>query len=155
MQHKTVYLLFCKFTFQVSTTTIIKSTQNCNYSIRYWSYFLCSYLPPSWPGLATLEGGSCTVPEAVFTVLYTPDDGCGWQPKHVEWTSRIISRLLCVTSRWTVNSIIIQICGGFLLLYGTKGGLSQRKFSYSHKLHQTLLFRWKCNYLLPDRKCAG
>jgi len=27
--------------------------------------------------LATLEGGSCTVPEAVVTVLYTPDDGRG------------------------------------------------------------------------------
>jgi len=26
--------------------------------------------------LATLEGGSCTVPEAVVTVLCTPDDGC-------------------------------------------------------------------------------
>jgi len=27
--------------------------------------------------LATLEGGSCTVPEAVVTVLCTPDDWCG------------------------------------------------------------------------------
>ena len=27
--------------------------------------------------VATLEGGSCTVPEAVVTVLCTPDDGCG------------------------------------------------------------------------------
>jgi len=27
--------------------------------------------------LATLEGGSCTVPEAVITVLYTPDDERG------------------------------------------------------------------------------
>jgi len=36
--------------------------------------FLCSYLQAS---LATLEGGSCTVPEAVVTVLCTPDDGCG------------------------------------------------------------------------------
>ena len=27
--------------------------------------------------LATLEGGSCTVPEAVVTVLCTPDDGSG------------------------------------------------------------------------------
>jgi len=27
--------------------------------------------------LATLEGGSCTVPEAVVTVLCTPDGGCG------------------------------------------------------------------------------
>ena len=34
-------------------------------------------LPPSnvaW--LATLEGGRCTVPETVVTVLCTPDDGC-------------------------------------------------------------------------------
>jgi len=34
--------------------------------------------------LATLEGGTCTVPEAAVTVLCTPDDGCGWHPKHVE-----------------------------------------------------------------------
>ena len=34
--------------------------------------------------LATLEGGSCTVPEAVVTVLCTPDYGCGRHPKHVE-----------------------------------------------------------------------
>jgi len=27
--------------------------------------------------LATLEGGSCTLPLAVITVLCTPDDGCG------------------------------------------------------------------------------
>ena len=47
----------------------------CNYSLRYWSYFLCSYLPPTWPSLAMLEGGSCTVPEAVITVLCTPNDG--------------------------------------------------------------------------------
>jgi len=34
--------------------------------------------------LATLEGGSCTVPEAVVTVLCTPDDGCRRHSKHVE-----------------------------------------------------------------------
>jgi len=45
------------------------------------------------------------VPEAVVTVLCTPDDGCGWQPKHVEWTCRIINRLLCVASRWTTINI--------------------------------------------------
>ena len=37
------------YMFRVSTTPIIRSTQNCNYSLRYWSYFLCSYLPPMWP----------------------------------------------------------------------------------------------------------
>ena len=57
------------YMFRVSTTPIIRSTQNCNYSLRYWSCFLCSYLPPTWPSLATLEGGRCTVPEAVVTVL--------------------------------------------------------------------------------------
>ena len=58
------------------------------------------YLRPTWPSLATLEGGSCIVPEAVVTVLCTPDDGCGWHPKHVEWTCRITNRLLCVASLW-------------------------------------------------------
>ena len=59
------------YIFRVSTTPIIRGTQNCNYSLRYWSYFLCSYLPPTWPSLATLGGGSCTVPEVVVTVLCT------------------------------------------------------------------------------------
>ena len=66
-------------------------------------------LPPSnvakLPSLATLEGGSCIIPEAVVTVLCTPDDGCGWHPKHVEWTCRIINRLLCTASRWTIIDI--------------------------------------------------
>jgi len=37
------------YMFRVSTTHITRSTQNCNYSLQYWSYFLCSYLPPTWP----------------------------------------------------------------------------------------------------------
>jgi len=28
------------YMFRVSTTRIIRSTQNCNYNLRYWSYFL-------------------------------------------------------------------------------------------------------------------
>jgi len=96
------------YVFRVSTTPIIRSTQNCKYSLRYWSYFLCSYLPPTWLSLATLEGVAAQkiwpVPEAVVTVLCT-HYGCGWHPKHVEWTCRIINRLLCVASRWTIISI--------------------------------------------------
>jgi len=42
---------------------------------------------------------------AVVTVLCTLDDGCGWHPKHVEWTCRIINRLICVVSRWTIINI--------------------------------------------------
>ena len=29
------------YMFRVSTTPIIRSTQNCNYSLRYWLYFFC------------------------------------------------------------------------------------------------------------------
>jgi len=88
--------------FRVSATPIIRSTQNCNYSLRYLSSFSCSFLPPTWPSLATLEGGNCKVPEAVVTVLCNSDDGCDWHSKHVEWTCRIINRLLCVASRLTI-----------------------------------------------------
>ena len=91
------------YVFRVSNTHIVRSTQNCNYSLWYWSYFLCSYLPsnvakltwPRWREVAAL-------PEAVVTVLCTPNDGCFWHPKHVEWTCRIINRLLCVASHWTI-----------------------------------------------------
>jgi len=91
--------------FRVSTTSIIRSTQNCNYSLRYWSYFFVLLPPSNVANLTTLDGGSCTVPEAVVTVLCTPDDGCGWHPKHVEWTCRTINRLLCVASRWIIINI--------------------------------------------------
>jgi len=65
--------------FRLSTTPFIRSTQNCNYSLRY-----CA-------------------------VLCTPNDGCGWHPKHVEWTCRIINRLLCVASRWRIINILCQM----------------------------------------------
>ena len=68
--------------------------------------FCASYLPPTRPSLVALEGGSCTVSEAVVTVLCIPDDGCGWHPKNIEWTFRIINRLLFVASRWTIINIV-------------------------------------------------
>jgi len=34
------------YTFRVSTTPIIRSTQNCKCSLWYWSYFLCGHLCP-------------------------------------------------------------------------------------------------------------
>jgi len=114
IQQQAIYYSACSlYMFRVSTTPIIGSTQNCNYSLRYWSYFLCSYLPSTWPSLATLERDSCTVPEAVVTVLCTADDGCGWHPKHVEWTCRIIDRLLCVASRWTIIDIRKSLFGEY------------------------------------------
>jgi len=86
------------YMFWVSTTPIIRSRQNCNCSHQYWPY------------LAALEWGSCSqkitpVSESSVTVLCTPDNGCGWHPKHVEWTCRIVNRLLCLASLWTIVNI--------------------------------------------------
>jgi len=96
------------YIFRVSTTPIIRSTQNGNYSLRYWSYY--SYLPPKWPTWPRWrEVATQTirpVPEAVVTLLCNPNDGCVWHPKHVEWTCRIINRLLCFASRWTIINIV-------------------------------------------------
>jgi len=83
----------------------------CQPHLRY-----CSYLPPlaklAWPRWREVAAQKIwPVPVAVVTVLCTPDDGCVWHPKHVEWTCRIINRLLCVASRWTVIDIRV------LLLY--------------------------------------
>jgi len=37
MQHKAVYYsASLLYMFRVSTTPVIRSTQNCNYSFRYW-----------------------------------------------------------------------------------------------------------------------
>jgi len=58
---------------------------------------------PRWREVA--EQKKWPVPEAVVTVLWTTDDGCCWYSKHVEWTCRIISRLLCEASRWTIINI--------------------------------------------------
>jgi len=88
MQNKSVYFSASSlYMSRVSTTPIIRSTQNCNYSLRDCA---ATSLQSGQASLDTLEGGSCTVPEAIVTVLCTPDDGCGWHPKYVEWTCRII-----------------------------------------------------------------
>ena len=94
------------YMFRVSTEPIMRSTQNCNYSLRYCA---ATSLQFGQASLNALEEGSCTklwpLPEAVVTVLCTTDDGCGWHPKHVEWTCRIINRLLSVASRSTIINI--------------------------------------------------
>ena len=93
------------YMFRVSTTSVIRNTQNCNYSLRYCAATSLQrgQAWPRWREVAVQKIWS--VPEAVVTVLCTPYDGCGWHPIHVEWTCRIINRLLCVASRWTIISI--------------------------------------------------
>ena len=93
-------LLSCKFT----TCFVCQPHPSSGVHKTVTTAFDTVQLPPSDVATLATEGGSCTVPEAVFTVLCTPDDGCGWHTKHVEWTYRIINRLLCVASRTIVNT---------------------------------------------------
>ena len=84
-----------------------RCTQNCNYSLRYCA---ATSLQRGQESLATLEGGSYTrnmtsTGGCSYSFMY-PDDGFGWHPKHVEWTCRIINRLLCVAFRWTIIDIL-------------------------------------------------
>ena len=60
------------YMFRVSTTPIIRSTQTVTTASR-----TVQLRPSNVAKLTTLERGSCTVPEAVVTILCTPDDGCG------------------------------------------------------------------------------
>jgi len=84
------------YVFRVSITPIIRTTQNFKYSFQYWSYFLFSYLPPTWSSLATLEVGNRTVPEALVTVLCTPDNGCDWNTKPVKWSLATLEGVSCI-----------------------------------------------------------
>ena len=61
--------------------------------------------PVFWPRWREVDAQKTSLPKAAVTVLCTPDDGCGWHQKHVEWTCRIINRLLCVASLWTIINI--------------------------------------------------
>jgi len=107
MQHKAVYLLFCKFTLRVSGVNHIPS-----------SVLHKTVTTASGTGHTSVQNGRARpvrrevaaqklwpVPEAVVTVLCTPDYGCGWHPIRVAWACRIINRLLCVGSRWTIINI--------------------------------------------------
>jgi len=78
--HKTVttasstgHIFLCSYLPPTWPSSIIRSTQNCNYSLQYWSIFLCSYLPPTWPSssLATLEGSSCSTGGCSYSFVYS------------------------------------------------------------------------------------
>ena len=62
---KTKQSIYCSasslYMLRVSTTPIIRGTQNSNYSLRYWSCFCAATsLQRDQDSLATLEGGSCS-----------------------------------------------------------------------------------------------
>jgi len=62
------------YMFRVSTTPIIRSTQNCKYSLRCLSYSF----PPTWRSLATLERDS-------WTKNMTSTGGCSYSFVYSWW----------------------------------------------------------------------
>ena len=135
------------YMFRVSTTPVIRNTQNCNYSLRYWSCcaaaaFQRRYAWPRWREAAAQK--IWPVPEAVVTILCTPDDGCGWQPKHVEWTWRIINRLFCVASRWAITNIVASVFVKFHILEFpySMSIFGYRLPPYKHSTQLTLIIKY-------------
>jgi len=112
-------------------------------------------LPPSnVVSLATLEGRNWPVPEAVVIVLCTPDDGWGWHPKHVEWTCRIINRLLCITS---LGQLLIYI---YIYIYRVSQeecaefGRVFLMFNYSGITQNTYIQSWTVTEIIDREKCG-
>jgi len=101
MQRYTVYFIWkLLYMFRVVPSPIIRSTNNCIYSIWYLSGRYC-YVPLSWKSWNWLEcavGGvvitAWQIPDAVDTVVCAPDDGRWYHPKHVEQFS---DKINCVT----------------------------------------------------------
>ena len=66
------YSVNSHYMLRVSTAPKIRSTQNCNYRLRHLAYcFAGTSLQRGQTSMTTLEGGSCTVTDAIVTVLCT------------------------------------------------------------------------------------
>ena len=90
MQRHTVYFIWKLIDmFRVVPPPIIRSANNCIYSIWYLSDRYC-YLPLKRQVAVTVS----QIPDAVDTVVCAPDDGWRYHPKHVE---QFPDKINCVT----------------------------------------------------------
>ena len=133
--------------------TVITASGTCHISVQ---------LPHS---NVAIEWGSCTdiwhVPEAVITVLCTPDDGHGRHPKHIEWFCRKIEyRLHIVASRCTFIDIEYETGYWYFPTWNLKHSKSNEKISVeivhhladyhnSEKMAKTKVFWWKVSPCMP------
>jgi hypothetical protein len=86
---KSVYLLFCKFTLHVSGVNHTHTHTHTHTSSGVHK---------------TVTAASGTV--HIFCAITSHQRGQAWPRwREVEWTCRIINRLLCVASRWTIINI--------------------------------------------------
>jgi len=94
MQRYTVYFIRkLLYMFRVVPPAIIRTANNCIYSIWYLSHRYC-YLPLSWKSWNWLECAAGGIPDAVDTVVCAPDDGWWYHPKHVK---QFPDKINCVT----------------------------------------------------------
>ena len=122
MQQYAVYTLFyCKIIVYVSGAVHTHHQEYTKLKLQPPVQVICScsYLTPTWPTWPRWSEVAAQiiwlVPVAVITVLCTPDNGCGRQPKHVEWySSKIKYRLHIVASRWTFINIHLHV---FMCVY--------------------------------------
>jgi hypothetical protein len=120
MQSYTVYFIWeLLYMFRVVPSPIIRSENNCIYSIWYLSYLYC-YLPLSWKSWNQSEcavGGVShpqitvavwQIPDAVDTLVFAPDDGWWYHQKHLE---QFPDKINCVTfaSCWLYFRICVQL----------------------------------------------
>jgi len=120
MQSYTVYFIWkLLYMFRVVPSPIIRSENNCIYSIWYLSHLYC-YLPLSWKSWNRFKCAVCGVshpqitiavwqiPDAVDTLVFAPDDGWWYHPKHVE---QFPDKINCVTfaSCWIYFRICVQL----------------------------------------------
>jgi len=90
MQRYTVYFIWkLLYMFRVVPPPIIRSANNCIYSIWYLSDRYC-YLSLE----RQVAGTVWQIPDAVDTVVCAPDDGWWYHPKHVE---QFPEKINCVT----------------------------------------------------------
>ena len=91
------------YMFRVVPPPIIRSANNCVYSIWYLSHRYC-YLPL----LAAVAVTVWQIPDAVDTVVCAPDDGWWYHPKHVEQFS---DKVNCVALHlvWHILEYVIRI----------------------------------------------
>ena len=111
----TQFIYFWKLLYmsRVVSPPIIRSTYNCIHSICHLSNHNC-YLLLSWrswnstpPRLQQVAVMVWQVPDAVDTVIWAPDDGWGYHPKHVEQFPEI-NELRNVATCWIYIRIYLQ-----------------------------------------------
>ena len=120
MQRYTVYFIWkLLYLFRVIPSPIIRSANNCIYSIWYLSHRYC-YLPLSWKSWNWFEcavGGVPHPQHTVDTIVCAPDDGWRYCPKHVE---QFPDKLCNVASCWIYVRTFLR-CTDPWTLYSKRG----------------------------------